>query len=492
MKANKFLALVLAMLMVFSLAACAGGGDVETTAPATTTAPETDPPETTAPPAPKVEASVDFEDGNAGFVAVYKDKAFCDDAVVEVADYNGSKALKVTNGSGGQPFVAIDVTSLLGVNAPNVASVEMTLGLEHPDGTFYAASGSILTWTGDDLAERSNSWSVYLENKNPKTVSRVLETENGEVFSAETPNILMVSLSDDNAAEAGDKNVVLYIDDIRFLDADGNLIKADTTVVFNAPKGFSSERDMSNLVYVGGATLLDGSAITGAGWGQTDIGSSVEQWLPLMVPGAVIEIEYTSEDGAIWLVVPDGAAGWKRINGENGVEVKINNSQNIAQITYEDLVAVLGEDTSTWGGRLQGESSSNWEIFSVKIGTDSGLVTVTDKVLLDGSSITGAGWGQTDVGATVDQWLPLMVPGAVIEISYKSEDGSMWIVLPDAANGWTRLDTVSNKDGATAQITYEDIVSVLGEDTSTWGGRIQCEAASNWEVYSVSIGTAVQ
>lgn len=42
-------------------------------------------------------------------------------------------------------------------------------------------------------------------------------------------------------------------------------------------------------------------------------------------------------------------------------------------------------------------------------------------------------------------------------------------------------------DGSEAQITYEQIVEMCGEDKSTWGARMQCESATNWKVYSVSV-----
>lgn len=499
MKAKKLLALVLCAVMLLSLAACnEGSSDGTTTAPTTSTPPATNP---TDPPAPKGPASVDFEDGSMSFAAVYTDKVYCDNSTIEVVDYKGSKALKVTNGSGQQPHVAFDVTSLLGENASKVASIEVSIGLEHSDGEFYAASGTIITWTGENAAERTHAWSVYLKNKNPKVCAVTLDTAGGEVFSAETPNIFMVRLIDDNFSEAteGAQHAVFYIDDIRFLDADGNLLEADSSVTFVAPKNFSSVRDMSNLKYLGGKVLLENSACSMEGWKQApsiENGYTIDGitgWKDLMVPGAIIEIEYTSDDGSIWLVFPDAAIGWTRVGLDN-IPVAKNDSMNIAQITYEDIASLLGEDVSAWGDRIQCEAMSKWEVYAVSVGTDSGLVTTTNKTLLDGSSISGGAWGQTDVGSSVDQWLPLMVPGAVIEIQYKSDNGDMWIVLPDATKDgqgfWARMDTVSNFDGTTAQITYEDIVSILGEDTSLWGGRIQCEASGNWEVYSVTIGTA--
>ena len=72
-KTNKLMALVLAAVMVLSLIPAA----------AAETAP-----------------SLDFEDGNIGFVAVYEGMANSAAATLEVVDYNGSKALKVTNDNG--------------------------------------------------------------------------------------------------------------------------------------------------------------------------------------------------------------------------------------------------------------------------------------------------------------------------------------------------------------------------------------------------------
>ncbi len=486
MNAKKLIAMALCLMMLLSMAACVQSDptqpDPSTNAPTQgQTTPPTNAP--TEPAEPKAPASIDFKDGNMAFVQMYSGKANADASTLEVVDYNGDKALKVINGSGKVPYVAFDISSLLGDNAGKVASIEIIMGLEHPDGKFFAASGTIVTWTGADLAERTHAWSIYMEKKNPKSCVAQLDTAGGEVFTGDK-NIMMITLLDDNGLDKGAKNANLLIDDIRFLDAEGNLIEADTSATFNGPDAFNAEKDMSNLFYIKDETVLLDTAISGAGWGQTDTGKNVPDFASLFVPGAVVEIEYSSESGDIWLVFPDSGAGWQRIEQQTA---RTNNSKNIAQITYEEIAAILGEDVSTWGGRIQCEASANWEVYSIKIGMNSGLVHTGNNTLLDGSAISGAGWAQTDVGSAAEQWLPLMVPGAVIEIEYTSEDGSMWIVLPDAANGWTRLDTVARCNGSICQITYEDIASILGEDTSTWGGRIQCEAMANWEVYTVSI-----
>ena len=85
-----------------------------------------------------------------------------------------------------------------------------------------------------------------------------------------------------------------------------------------------------------------------------------------------------------------------------------------------------------------------------------------------------------------------LVPGSVVTISYESEDGSMWIVMPDSAAGWMRVgnDGADVADGSIAQITYEQIAAACGEDKTTWGARMQCEAASAWKVFSVAVGQA--
>ena len=113
MKARKLLAMILSLIMVLSLAACGTPAPAETTAPATE-APVVE----TEPAVVEVPKSVDFEDGNFGFVALYEGMANADASTIEVVDYNGGKALKVTNGSGKVPYVAIDVWSLLGEAVP--------------------------------------------------------------------------------------------------------------------------------------------------------------------------------------------------------------------------------------------------------------------------------------------------------------------------------------------------------------------------------------
>jgi len=481
-KARKLLALILSVVLVLSLAACG------TPAPAETTAPATEPPVVeTEPPVVEVPKSVDFEDGNFGFVALYEGMANADASTIEVVDYNGGKALKVTNGSGKVPYVAIDVWSLLGEAAANVTTINMTMGIENPDGEFYACSGEVMLWNTKELSKNTDGWSVYLENKNPKVATIALEAEDGQVFSADVAPIMVVTLNTDNGATAGKANANLYIDDITFLDAAGNVIAADSSVTFAAPDGFSGDKDMSNLQYLKASTVaLEGMSGKAAGaWAQDGV-EMTEEFLAALVPGAIIEIEFSSTAGDMWIVMPDSAAGWMRVQQQTAAT---NNSKNICQITYEQIAEVCGEDVTTWGARLQCESSGDWNVYSVKVGQNSGLVSSAKKTMWYEGSIVGGAWGQNGIDLT-EEMIAALVPGAMIEVKYTttSATGDLWVVMPDAAAGWSRVEQQTAAcNGGTMQVTYEQIAAVCGDNVADWGTRLQLESDGDWEVFSIAL-----
>lgn len=457
MKMNKLLALVLAAAMVMALlpAAMAEG-----------------------------EVSLDFEDGNVGFVSVYEGMANSASATIEVADYNGSKALKITNNNGKVPYIAFDVLSLLGEKTADVTGIEMTIGIENPDGKFYACSGEMKLFTSGELSKIARPWSVYMEKKNPKVAPFSM---GDEAFSADA-SVMVITLSVDNGAAKGAAPAVMYVDDIRFLDADNNVIPADSTVSFVEPDGFSGAADMSNLQYLGAdAVELEGMAGLSAGaWAQDGV-EMTEEFKAALVTGAVVEISYSSESGDIWLVMPDAAAGWSRIEQQTAVT---NLSHSTAQITFEQIAAVLGDDVSTWGARMQCEASGNWEVYGVKVGQPTGLKNLANKVSIDGFEKSADAWTQDGIELTEEQWA-MMKPGAVIEINYSSESGDMWLVLPWAEAGWSRIEQQTAPcNGSICQISYEQIAAVCGEDVSKWGTMLQCESSGAWEVYGVSIASA--
>ncbi|MBO7095503.1 MAG: hypothetical protein J6V94_00910, partial [Lachnospiraceae bacterium] len=209
-------------------------------------------------------------------------------------------------------------------------------------------------------------------------------------------------------------------------------------------------------------------------------------------------------DGTLWAVFPDAAAGWSRVSdGDycgNGHSAAILVDGSKCYVPYEQIVEICGEDKTLWGARLQAEARTNWEVFSVSVGTLSESVSAPrlhDFTEFEGFATTGGGWGQNGFDIPQAIW-DALVPGSVIELDYTSEDGTLWVVFPDAAAGWSRAadgDYCGNGhsaailvDGSKCYVPYEQIVEVCGEDKSTWGARLQAEARTNWEVFAVRVG----
>ena len=505
MKAKKLMALLLTAAMAISMVGCGGTDAEDTTGDGATT------PEATEAPADDTDAdsadagsadaavpgevSIDFEDGVFGFVGMDMTIAGNADAsVLSVEDYNGSKALKVVP-QGKVPYVAFQMDALLGDNVANVKTIEMTIGTESPDGNFYATSGNIYAFLGEDNAKSSQGWSVYLETANPKVATYTVADGQAVVAG----NYIVVSLETDNASSEGAGQSTMWIDNIAFKDADGNVLTADTTAEYVSQ---DTGEDRSNLCSLSGAVEWEGFACTGDGWSQNGV-AFTDEVLAALVPGSVVEISYTSETGNMWVVMNEAAAGWMRVgvgdaDGSGQGYAYKNNSGNIVQIPYEMIAEYCGDDVSTWGSMMQCESDGAWEVYSVKVGQKAPAYTVANAVEFAGFACTGDGWSQNGFDMP-QEIIDALVPGSVVEISYTSESGDMWIVMPDSAAGWMRVgvgnadgsgsaDAVS--DGSKAYITYEQIAAVCGDDVSTWGARMQCESDSAWEVYGIKVGTA--
>ena len=485
--------------MAVSITACSGNTNSNaTTAPtsgeAVTTTQEATQETQTEAPQVKSDASVDFEDGQMGFVQAYSAPANAADVELSVQDFDGSKALAVKNLTGKVPFVGIDVSSLCGASVADVAAVSMKLGVSYEDGSFSACAGKITTWTGTDLVQTGYDWAVYMESKNPKVATVDVS---GVPFTADANNIIVLSLETDNGASAGHGNATLYVDDITFYDKSGKVITADKSVAFAEPAGYSSSgRDSSNLFAVKGAVNFEGFATSADAWAQDGF-DMPQEVIDALVPGSVVEIEYKSETGNMWLVIPDAEKGWMRV-GQAGTDdpAYINNSGNIAQITYEQLAALCGDDVSTWGARMQCESDSAWEVFSVKVGQQAKNLALVNAVTFEGFETKADAWAQ-DGFDMPQEVIDALVPGSVVEVTYSSETGNMWLVMPDAEKGWMRVGQAGTEDpavcdGQKCYVTYEQLAALCGDDASTWGARMQCESDSAWEVYSVKVGTAAE
>ncbi|MGN1159337.1 MAG: hypothetical protein ACI4SE_03985, partial [Lachnospiraceae bacterium] len=315
LKAKKLMALLLTAAMAISMVGCGGTDAEDTTGDGATT------PEATEAPADDTDAdsadagsadaavpgevSIDFEDGVFGFVGMDMTIAGNADAsVLSVEDYNGSKALKVVP-QGKVPYVAFQMDALLGDNVANVKTIEMTIGTESPDGNFYATSGNIYAFLGEDNAKSSQGWSVYLDTANPKVVTYTVADGQAVVAG----NYIAVSLETDNASSEGAGQSTMWIDNVVFKDANGNVLAADTTAEYVSQ---DTGVDKSNLCNLAGAIEIEGAACTGDGWSQNGF-DMPQELIDALVPGAVVEISFSSENGDMWIVMPDAAAGWMRV-----------------------------------------------------------------------------------------------------------------------------------------------------------------------------------
>lgn len=517
MKAKKLFALILCVVLVLSFVGCKKDDSKVTDSPTGETDEDTqkdvkkeeekveDKVEDKKDPAPVVEVketSIDFEDGLYGFMAVYTAPTNADASELSIADFNGSKAVKVTNINGKIPYIAIDIASLVGDKIADVRSITMDIGTEHPGGKFYAVSGKITAYSGEKRTESNDPWSVYLARKNPNTAKAVLGK--GEEFVEGYQNMIILSLQTDNAIANGAPNANIFIDNIRIMDASGNVMKADSTVAFAEPPGFS-QVDRSNLIPVKNEIELwsnDGDVAwkQGTGMNSLKMGGTID---PALIKENTVFTIYYQSVGDIWLVAQSweqGAPfGWQRV-ADQGASLK-NASKTIAQVTYEQLVAACGtDDFDTYLSQLQCESDQDWTISSVTIGERSGLVELRDKVVIGTGGSANAYAQSADVttlqfGGDFDP--ALIQPGCVVNIEYKSE-GAMWLVAQSWVTGapfsWQRVgfDGPEGKpadNGTTAQITYEQIVEACKtEDFVTYLSQLQCESDQPWEVLEVSIG----
>lgn len=430
---------------------------------------------------------IDFADGNYAFLGVDTTAGNADACELSVVDYKGGKALHV-DVKAKVPYIALNIEGLLGENYTKLASMSFDVGVElGSDGKFYSQSGKVYTVTGEDQVKTGADWSVYLKNKNPKTakvnINAALTAGIGEymLITKETDTFV------DSGRFPGEAPRDIYLSNLQFFDAEGNALPLDLTAVWTSP---NAEADLSNLSVLTNVVEFPGFTCEAGGWSQSGF-EIPDEFRAAMVPGSVIEISFESGNGTMWLVFPDSAAGWKRI-GNNG-QASINNSKTTAQITYEQIAAVLGEDASTWGGRLQCEAGDAWKVYSVKIGQAAPRLALSNPVEFVGFTCEGGGWSQSGFTFT-QEVLDALQPGTAIEIDFESKNNTMWIVLPDSAAGWKRIGNNGQATiiGSKAYITYEQIAAVVGEDKAGWGGRLQCEAGDEWKVYAVNVGKVNQ
>lgn len=513
MKAKKVLALFVAAAMTMSLAACgndeAGSGNVQQSSPEQTTestqesssevAPESSEEPGDTAPVEAGPASIDFEDGLFGFTGDNTSVVggIGNAASYNVVDFGGSKALEVVpNGKG--VGIGFQIDALLGDKVSQVKTIELSIGTKSSDGKFYASSGKLYGMFAGE--KDSDPWSVYLETANPKTAT--YQVPDGKTFG--DGDNFVVSLETDNANSEGAGWQTLYIDNVTFKDASGNVIEADSSAEYVAVESGADP----NLMILKDVVELEGFACSGGGWSQAGIELTDEQ-KALFVPGAVIEIEYKS-DAPVWLIAkaadenPNPNGNWLRAVNQDTfiVDGLVASDNSKVQYTYEQLAAYWGEDCMDYTIAIDAESSADWEVYSVKIGTDSGLATLGSAVELEGFACSAGGWAQAGIELT-DEQKALFVPGCIVEIEYSS-DAPVWLIAkgnddnPNPKGNWLRAvnqegDNAFVVDGVVAdgkvQYTYEQLAAYWGDDFVDYLTAIDAESSADWEVYSVKVGS---
>ena len=428
---------------------------------------------------------IDFEDDCFGFAAVEKLVGNAGDAEISIGEFNGSKALKVTVPAK-VPYVTVGLDALAGEKAGDVRTIKMDIGLDNAeDGKFYAVSGNLIMYYGTEDAAEKTGWSVYMAKKNPYTVTATLS--DAAAFVAGANNRVTVSKETDNyVTKKNGTPVTFYIDNISLLDAEGNALPLDSKGVYEAPA--ATGKDLTNLYALSNAVEFPGFSVSAGAWAQNGL-DMPQEIIDALVPGSVVEIEFESASGDMWIVMPDSAAGWMRVGGcGNGTDY-VNNSKSIAQVPYELIAQFCGEDKATWGARMQCEASGDWQVYAVRVGTAAPRVSISNAVEFPGFSTSAGAWAQDGLEMP-QEIIDALVPGSAVDVEFESASGDMWIVMPDSAAGWMRVgqgtDIIA---GGHAYITYEQIAELCGEDKATWGARMQCEASGDWQVYSVKVGT---
>ena len=171
--------------------------------------------------------AVDFEDGNYSFVSMKTDDGG-DDSKLSVVDFNGSKQLKVdVNDCANVPKVYFDINSMLDPDDfDKVKTIQMDVTFESKDGVTPPgwAGGAIGTQGGEAKTPgwAQTAWDCGEYDKavsDPVTIERkfLLFSERLVNGTEGTHMILM--------RWGSEVDYNMYVDNIRFLDSDGNAIE---------------------------------------------------------------------------------------------------------------------------------------------------------------------------------------------------------------------------------------------------------------------------
>jgi hypothetical protein len=316
---------------------------------------------------------IHFTDGKFGFLAIDESPVGANKVRLSLVGEGDGKAIKAELSGSGVPYIVIDAGSVLGKRVGELREMLVTVGVERPDGEFYAVSGEIRAYSGTDRRESADPWSVYLPNKNPNIARAVLEGE-AEYFVPDAYNFFILTRKVDNALGEGKPPSNLIIQSIRFLDAQGRDLPVNAGAAFNAPPGFGVP-DRSNLFALDDETNLDGAEGSSKNWGQAVSVTALKNgggFDPARLsPDTVITVYYSSEAAPelilqSWTDGAPGSAGWAK-----AAPAAVNDSGSAAQFLYGDMVSVFGtEDFAAYLDQFYvGDTGKELKVYGVSLGT---------------------------------------------------------------------------------------------------------------------------
>lgn len=174
--------------------------------------------------------AVDFEDGN--FSAFYIKEGDGDPSLLSIVDFNGSKALFIDSQEKGIPKVVIDVPALVGPdNLDKIRTIQLDLVVTQPDAAAVPwQGGAIGSNQGADAATwyQGTEWSLQDDNKGTSDVTTISTTfGDGFGFVNNTPAMYLFM-------NWGNSGSDMYVDNVKFLDADGNAVPLVATAAASA------------------------------------------------------------------------------------------------------------------------------------------------------------------------------------------------------------------------------------------------------------------
>lgn len=456
MKIKRILAIGCAAIMALGLAACSanGGSDKGTTAAAEGT------------------YSVDFEDGNSAFVLPCTMIKAYDNSAISVQEINGSKVCYAANQGGATMMVGIDAASLLGDNITKVASMKITIGTKYSDNSFSASSGTVYAYFGESNTQgKAGTWSIYMEDKNPTEYTFDLAAA-GVTFTAGAKNYIVVAKETDNGKVVGD----LFIDNIAFLDADGNVLEADTSATFDPVDGyvgsFEEETD-PNVVVIDTINYNGGSGYSD--WSAAECIVDLET-LQQFKDGITIQVDYTLPAGYDYaMFAPINYNGWAKLPIVEGDQWKAMTSSEasdaglavflqtdgyivlsggsaseVTSVTFDlsaETMATLVEEftENEWGGlafQVYGVEIYQFKLSAPGAAAASGDKIVIDEIFYHDGSTNYSDWA--GVQGIVDlEYLEKCVNGATVKVDYLLPAGYEYAMFaPINWNGWAKLPVV--------------------------------------------------